>query len=112
MTRRAAIGMAALLVSTATIGCSGGGATRVEGLVITVVGDSPVSVDSFTLRSSDGKTYEFRFDPSVDFTQSDFPPNHLREHQAVATPVRVTYRTEGSGTSATYFATRLEDADE
>jgi hypothetical protein len=75
----------------------------VSGLVTRV--DSPVlgQVDSFELRTEDGRmlvldTSELEFRP-------EFPVAHLAEHQAAAAPVTVTYRQDGGR----LVVTRLDD---
>lgn len=76
-----------------------------DGLVIEVAGSSPARVDWFTLRTADGQQLHFALGP-IALDDGAFPPNHLREHQALATPVRVTYRPDGDR----LVAVRLEDA--
>lgn len=78
----------------------------VEGLVIEVVSDSPVDLEEFTLRTDQGEQLRFSL-RDVGFAHGGFPTTHLREHQALAEPVRVTYRVEG----AINVVVRLEDAE-
>jgi hypothetical protein len=93
-----------LLAALALAGCSE--ALRQEtGVVIAVVSDSPASVTAFTLRTPDGDMIEFDA-AEVDFGAGGFPAQHLREHQALAQPVLVTYHVLGGRN----VATKLEDA--
>ncbi len=78
----------------------------VEGLVVEVVSDSPVAIEAFTLRTEGGEQLHFSLG-GVDFGHGAFPATHLREHQALAQPVRVTYRAEGDAN----VVVRLEDAE-
>lgn len=74
------------------------------GVVISVDAASLTEVHGFTIRTPDGRTVEFRVGALENGTE--FPPGHLAEHAATATPIRVTYRDEGSGR----VAVRLDDA--
>ena len=78
----------------------------VEGLVVEVVSDSPVAIEAFTMRTPQGEQLRFSL-VGVDFGHGGFPATHLREHQALAQPVRVTYRVEGE----VNVVVRLEDAE-
>lgn len=78
----------------------------VEGLVVDVVGSSPADIESFSLRTSDGQILSFTIG-AIELDGGAFPPAHLREHQAVAELVRVTYRQEGDR----LVAVRLEDVE-
>jgi hypothetical protein len=61
------------------------------GIVVTVDSPSPGVVDGFVLRTDGGATIAFST-RTTQFDRVGFPPQHLREHQALASPVRVTYR--------------------
>ena len=61
------------------------------GIVTTVNSASLVEVDGFTLRTNDGRTLTFST-RDLPIRDDGFPPQHLREHQALAQPVQVTYR--------------------
>ena len=78
----------------------------VEGLVIEVVGDSPADIEAFTMRTPQGEQLRFSL-VATDVGHAGFPATHLREHQALAQPVRVTYRVEGD----VNVVVRLEDAE-
>ena len=93
-----------LLVAAVLAGCTPALETE-TGVVISVDSTSPVSVSGFTLRTADGRQVVFDTDGVV-FDQSGFPPEHLREHMSLASPVKVTYRvTDGHNA-----VVRLEDA--
>jgi hypothetical protein len=79
----------------------------VEGIVVEVVSDSPVAIEAFTLRTEQGEQLHFSL-AGEDFGHGTFPATHLREHQALAQPVRVSYRSESGGANV---VVRLEDAD-
>ena len=75
----------------------------VTGVVVEVRGGTGFTVDSFLLRTREGKDIDFhvgRQDPG------GFDPPHMRAHQATTAPVRVTFHPEG----AALVATKLEDA--
>jgi hypothetical protein len=78
---------------------------QATGIVVAV--DSPAlgAVDGFELRADDGAT--MAFDTRGLRFGEGFPAAHLAEHQAVAEPVRVTYRIEGGRN----VVVRLDDAD-
>lgn len=108
--RRAALGLAlCLLVVLPVAACSGPETQTVDGLVVSVVGDSPVAIQSFELHTADGRTLTFTFDGPIPFGGNAFPGQHLREHEALALPVRVTYRVDGSGPTERLVVVRLED---
>jgi hypothetical protein len=83
----------------------GGTLQSVIGVVLQVNGTSLTQIDSFVLRTAEGQIITFTVGP-IAFDQTSFPPQHLREHQQLATPVKVTYRLDGD----TRVATKLEDA--
>lgn len=98
---------AACLVAVVTLAVVGCGATLQQetGVVIQVNGTSPSDIQSFVLRTNDGRL--LTFDASLaTFDQQSFPPEHLREHQALASPIVVTYRRDGD----TMVAVKLADA--
>ena len=61
------------------------------GVVTSVTSTSLVEVDGFTLRTSDGRMLTFST-KDLPYRNDGFPVQHLREHQALAQPVMVTYR--------------------
>lgn len=97
----AGLSLAAVLLFA---GCSGTLQT-VSGVVLQVNGTSLTQIDSFVLRTADGQIITFTVGP-ITFDQTSFPPQHLREHQQLASPVKVTYRVEDGKN----VATKLEDA--
>lgn len=95
----------ALLGVVSLAGCAAADVRTAEGLIVDVVSTSPADVQSFTLRTSTGEVLRFSIG-QLDLAQGGFPPAHLREHQALTEPIRVTYRQEGDR----LVAVRLEDA--
>jgi hypothetical protein len=77
----------------------------VEGVVIGVASTGLTEVQGFTIRTAGGETIDFRLGRLENATE--FPPGHLAEHQATSTPIRVTFRIEGSER----VAYRIEDAE-
>jgi hypothetical protein len=61
-------------------------------------------VTGFTLRTNDGR--ETSFEIGILENGDQFPPGHLAEHMANASPVRVFFRDDGGGNLVVY---RLED---
>lgn len=96
-----ALGLVFVLLTAA---CSGTLQTE-TGLVISVQSTGPAAVDGFTLRTPDGRLIDFSTRDTV-FDRTGFPPEHLREHLALAQPVRVTYRS----TDGRNDVVKLEDA--
>ena len=69
-------------------------ATRTEmacGVVTAIDGQTVTTVAGFTLRTADRGAIVFTVDPGR-LEVGSFPPGHLREHLALASPVCVTYR--------------------
>lgn len=69
-------------------------ATRTEtacGVVTAIDGQTVTTVAGFTLRTADRSAIAFTVDPGR-LEAGSFPPGHLREHLALASPVCVTYR--------------------
>lgn len=77
----------------------------VEGVVVLVDSTGIDAVSSFTIRSDDGRQWEFRV--GVLENPTEFPPSHLAEHRATTVPVRVFFTFDGSE----LVAHRLEDAE-
>jgi len=64
-----------------------------QGVLLDVVSSSLQKVDSFTLRTDDGR--ELTFVPAPNFNADAthaMTPGHMRQHMALADPVRVTYQ--------------------
>ena len=86
------VGLAALLLVTLLV--AGGCAPTLytdTGIVTDVASTSLVVVDGFTLRTADGRVLTFST-KDLSLRGEGFPAQHLREHQALAQPVEVTYR--------------------
>lgn len=81
------------------------GTQTVEGVIVSVDSAGLTDVKGFELRATDSTRLAF----SLERLQNgvEFPPGHLVEHQAGASPVRVWYTTEGD----VHYAIRLEDAE-
>ena len=79
------------------VGCSAPASTAqtqtVRGVLLEVASSGLTQVDSFTLRTDDGR--ELTFVPAPNFnadTTHAMTPGHMRQHMALADPVAVTYR--------------------
>jgi hypothetical protein len=81
------------------------GSGSAVGIVIAVDQASVTAVRSFTLRTNEGQELVFSVG-TLDLSANAFPANHLREHMAIAEPVRVEWQTEGTDR----VAFRLTDA--
>ncbi len=79
-------------------------APSVVGVVVGVDSQGLDKVSGFSLRTTDQGTLEFTI--GVLENGAQFPPGHLIEHQASASPVRVWYRVQ----DGEKVAIRLEDA--
>ncbi len=75
------------------VGGCGASDLTATGVVIQVTGTSPSAVSSFVLHTAKDQVLTFVVGP-VTFDQTSFPPEHLREHQALAEPVVVTYQVQ------------------
>lgn len=104
--RLSVVALIALALIIAGPGCSISEVRTVEGLVVDVTGTSPSDIQAFSLRRADGAVFRFEAG-DVGFGHGGFPAAHLREHLALADPVRVTYRTEGDR----LITVRLEDVE-
>jgi hypothetical protein len=100
----AVTGGAAILLSETSDPDAPPGTTAVVGVIVAVDSQGLGDVRGFTLRETGGKLQDF--DLRDYESGSEFPPGHLAEHQATASPVRVWYREEGG----VRLAIRLEDA--
>jgi hypothetical protein len=72
--------------------------------VIGVVSAGLDQVRGFTIRANDGSTIEFALGQLEN--GDEFPPGHLKEHQATASPILVFFRIE----NGRLVAYRIEDA--
>ena len=102
----ASTGVAAILLSETSTPSDDAppGTTAVVGVIVAVDSQGLADVRGFTLRGAGGELQDFDLRDYESGTE--FPPGHLAEHQATATPVRVWYREE----SGIRLAIRLEDA--
>jgi hypothetical protein len=76
----------------------------VTGVLTHIEAEALSKVTAFTLRTADGR--ETRFQVGILDNGDQFPPGHLAEHMANASPVKVWFRDDGSGNLVVY---RLED---
>jgi hypothetical protein len=76
----------------------------VSGVVTAVDAASLTDIRGFAIRTDDGQTIAFVLGPLEN--AAEFPPGHLKEHQATSEPVRVYFREQGLD----LVAYRLEDA--
>jgi hypothetical protein len=77
----------------------------IDGVVLSVDASGLSQVHGFTLRTAAGAVLRFTLGTLENPTQ--FPPGHLAEHQANASPVRVSFVAGPEGGLIVY---RLEDA--
>jgi hypothetical protein len=99
--------MALLAVALIAVvaGCGGSTLQSASGVVISIDSTSPAAVQGFVLPTGDGQTIRFST-TSTRFDRTSFPPEHLREHMALAQPVKVTYQVQDGVNQVT----KLEDA--
>jgi hypothetical protein len=78
------------------VGCSAAPQTQTaRGVLLDVVSPSIQQVDSFSLRTDDGRVLSFLTAPDFNTGASHaMTPGHMRQHMALADPVTVTYREE------------------
>ena len=92
-----------LAVAVTTI--LGGPGRQVEtGIVVAVQATSLSDVQGFSIRTTDGRTVDFKVGTIENATT--FAPGHLAEHKVSLVPIRVTYLDE----AGSHVAVRLEDA--
>ena len=83
----------------------GGPGRQVEtGIVVAVQATSLSDIQGFSIRTSDGRTVDFKVGTIENATT--FAPGHLAEHKVSLVPIRVTYVDE----AGSHVAVRLEDA--
>jgi hypothetical protein len=66
-----------------------------RGILVDVQGASLQRVESFTIRTDEGRELTFR--PAPDFNAEashSMTPGHMRQHMALADPITVSYREE------------------
>jgi hypothetical protein len=94
--------LAGLVIAVVLVGC-GPQATTAQGIVVDVKASSVTQVDSFTLRTTDGRELVFRVG-ALELDDGAFPAGHLREHMALGEPITVSYR-QANGTAVAYRPT-------
>lgn len=96
-------------VLTGACAATGPAATTLSatGLVIAANGPDAATVNTFSLRTSDGQTLNFTVG-TLDLADGGLPAPHLREHMLGSTPTTVYYRVE----NGINVAVRYTDADE
>jgi hypothetical protein len=108
------VALAVIVVAVAVAAAVFGGTARnpdapqgeqAVGIVSSIDSEGLTNVRGFTLLTPDGRELAFKVGTLENGAQ--FPPGHLAEHQSLASPIRVWYRTEGG----TLVAFRLEDAE-
>ena len=104
-----AVIVVAVAVAAAVFGGTAGNPAPAQGhqavgIVSSIDSEGLTNVRGFTLLTPDGRELEFAIGTLENGAQ--FPPGHLAEHQALASPIRVWYRTEGGS----LVAFRLEDS--
>lgn len=98
----------AFIIAVVAIGCDGlpSGVREETGIVTAVNGPNAAQVDSFSLRTDDGREVTFAVGP-LRVGGEAFPAAHLAEHTVSLEPVRVQYVEEADGR---LVALRLTDA--
>ena len=95
---------AAILLGSTGSPAPPSGAESVEGVILAVDSAGLTDIKGFDLRAPDGTSLTFSLERLEN--GATFPPGHLVEHQASASPVRVWYTSEGG----ILYAIRIEDA--
>jgi hypothetical protein len=96
---------AIVVLALAATSIVGGPRRQVEtGIVVAVEATSLSDVQGFSIRTTDGRTVDFRIGMIENATT--FAPGHLAEHKVSLVPIRVTY-VDAAGSRV---AVRLEDA--
>ena len=68
----------------------------IRGVLVDVQSPSLQRVDSFVVRTDDGRELEFTATPDFNAgVEHAMSPGHMRQHMALADPVTVTFRDEG-----------------
>ncbi len=100
----AAVVGAVVLAAAAAALLGGPGRQTETGIVVAVQATSLSNVEGFTIRTTDGRTVDFRIGRLEN--AATFPPGHLATHKVTLVPVRVTYVIEDGAD----VAVRIEDA--
>lgn len=108
MTARKALPLVIVIAALAVVAAAvltRAGADQVEtGVVVAVDAEGLTDVRSFSLRTGEGRTIDFRVGRLQN--AAGFPPAHLSVHLTDGVPVRVTFEMDG----AQRVAVRIEDA--
>ena len=106
--RLVVLAVVAIVAVAAIVGASaafGGPGRQVDtGIVVAVEATSLSSIQGFSIRTSDGRTVDFRVGTIEN--AATFPVGHLSEHKVSLAPVRVTYVVRDGAN----VAVRIEDA--
>ncbi len=94
-------------MSGACSSASGPQTLSATGLVIAAQGPDSATVETFTLRTSEGQTLDFKVG-TLDLTNGGLPAPHLREHMVGLTPTTVYYRVENGEMIAIKFVDALQ----
>jgi hypothetical protein len=97
--------VAVVAVAIGATAVLGGPGRQVEtGIVVSVEATSMSAVHGFSIRTTDGRTVDFRIVALEN--AATFPPGHLATHKVSLVPVRVTYVDR----NGSHEAVRIEDA--
>jgi hypothetical protein len=97
------VAVVALAIGATTV-LSGPGRQVETGIVVSVEATSLSAVQGFSIRTTDGRTVDFRI-VSIE-NAATFAPGHLAAHKVSLVPVRVTYVDR----NGSHEAVRIEDA--
>jgi hypothetical protein len=79
-----------VVLAVAAAALLGGPGRQTEtGIVVAVEATSLSNVEGFSIRTTDGRTVDFRIGRLEN--AATFPPGHLAEHKVTLVPIRVTY---------------------
>lgn len=93
-----AVVVAIALAAGAAALLGGSGRQTETGIVVAVQATSLSNVEGFSIRTTDGRTVDFRMGHLEN--AATFPPGHLAEHKVSLVPVRVTYVRDGDANVA------------
>ena len=100
-----AVALVVVVLAVAAATVHGGPGRQAEtGVVVAVEATSLSDVSGFSIRTSDGRTVDFRIGRLEN--AATFPPGHLAEHKVSLVPVVVTYVRDAGAN----VAVRIEDA--
>jgi hypothetical protein len=93
----AVVAVVVIAIAAATL-LGGPGRQTETGIVVDVQATSLSDVSGFSIRTTDGRTVDFRIGRLEN--AATFPPGHLAEHKVSLVPVRVTYVRDGGANVA------------